>query len=322
MPDFVDTMAYVGQTPWHGLGKYVGDQEVDSKTMIEAAGLDWTVSKRQVQTVDGIVVPDRFALVRDDRNHPFEIVSDLYHVYQNVQLFEFLDSVIDGKARYHTAGALKDGRIVWALIKLTDDLHVKRLDGTDDVLEKHLMFSAGHGNVAAVLAYTNVRPVCWNTWSAVARQKNALRFSHFSTMNEKIEAARAAITGEADVFEQSREVYQKLAETPLRSTDWTKFAEKLLLDGKDKESLGKFQAKHLDDAVEELTALYRHGRGNTGESKWDAWNAVTEYVDHKRTAVGPKALTEGEVTSRRLFSAWFGDGAKLKERAFALLTPK
>ena len=40
----VETMAYAGETPWHGLGVKV-DESIGVDGMLEAAGLNWTVSK-------------------------------------------------------------------------------------------------------------------------------------------------------------------------------------------------------------------------------------------------------------------------------------
>jgi len=37
-------MAYVGETPWHGLGTQV-EADITVDGMIKAAGLDWTVTK-------------------------------------------------------------------------------------------------------------------------------------------------------------------------------------------------------------------------------------------------------------------------------------
>ena len=41
----IETMAYAGEVPWHGLGKAV-DSNMTPAQMLEAAGLDWSVSKR------------------------------------------------------------------------------------------------------------------------------------------------------------------------------------------------------------------------------------------------------------------------------------
>ncbi len=49
----IETTAYVGDTPWHGLGNYVGDEPVTSQEMIVASGLDWAVEKHPMFTEVG-----------------------------------------------------------------------------------------------------------------------------------------------------------------------------------------------------------------------------------------------------------------------------
>ena len=57
--------------------------------------------------------------------------------------------------------------------------------------------------------------------------------------------------------------------------------------------------------------LFINGVGNRGLNNWDMLNAVTEFVDHKRSKDADK----------RLDSAWFGGGAELKQKAWNLLVP-
>ena len=46
-----DTMAYTGQTSWHGLGNLLPPQQ-SLDTWLQAAGMDWTIErKRQASTV-------------------------------------------------------------------------------------------------------------------------------------------------------------------------------------------------------------------------------------------------------------------------------
>ena len=40
----VETMAYAGEVPWHGLG-YRVPMDLTPDQMLEAASLDWTVTK-------------------------------------------------------------------------------------------------------------------------------------------------------------------------------------------------------------------------------------------------------------------------------------
>ena len=51
MAHMVETMAYAGQVPWHGLGQKV-EHTLTPEEMLKAAGLDWTVSKRPVYYAD------------------------------------------------------------------------------------------------------------------------------------------------------------------------------------------------------------------------------------------------------------------------------
>ena len=64
-------------------------------------------------------------------------------------------------------------------------------------------------------------------------------------------------------------------------------------------------------ALKKIQLLYDgHGRGSEMDSArgtaWGLLNAVTEFVDHEKQA---------RSTDHRLDSAWFGQGAQLKQRA-------
>ena len=47
----VESMAYAGEVPWHGLGVQVSN-DLTPKEMLVEAGLDWSVSKREIFTYD------------------------------------------------------------------------------------------------------------------------------------------------------------------------------------------------------------------------------------------------------------------------------
>ena len=62
--------------------------------------------------------------------------------------------------------------------------------------------------------------------------------------------------------------------------------------------------------------LFRRGTGNEGATRWDAFNAVTEFVDHRRSV----RVAEGRDRSEARFeSAVFGTGDDLKAKAYDLL---
>jgi hypothetical protein len=76
----------------------------------------------------------------------------------------------------------------------------------------------------------------------------------------------------------------------------------------------------------QITNLFQNGRGNNGETKWDLFNAVTEYVDHHSVGrVTETRLDRSEAladieSEARFERAILGSGATLKQKALTLLT--
>ena len=80
-------MAYVGETPWHGLGVEVpGD--LAPIQMMDKAGLNWTVEKQSLITSEGAIVEDKQALVRSTDNKVLDIVGKNWNPVQNETAFE------------------------------------------------------------------------------------------------------------------------------------------------------------------------------------------------------------------------------------------
>ena len=106
------SMAYAGETPWHGLGVRVSN-DISVDEMMKAAGLDWTVEKIPTYaTIGGKKVQmDRSALVRSSDNTVFDLVPNDWNEVQNHEAFEFYrEWVENGGMEMHTAGSLDNGR--------------------------------------------------------------------------------------------------------------------------------------------------------------------------------------------------------------------
>lgn len=71
----VETMAYAGELPWHGLGTKV-ESDLLPYDMQIAAGLDWAVEKQSLVTSEGIVVPKKKALIRSSDQTVLDVVGD------------------------------------------------------------------------------------------------------------------------------------------------------------------------------------------------------------------------------------------------------
>ena len=118
----VESMAYVGAVPWHGLGNRV-DENISLDDFQKEAGLDWEVVKRPVEFhANDLLAPnrvfkDKFVLVRETDNKPFAVVSGRYKPVQPKEIFEFFrDLLAMHNMKMHTAGSLKEGGIFSDLI--------------------------------------------------------------------------------------------------------------------------------------------------------------------------------------------------------------
>ena len=168
-------MFYTGDKPWHGLGQRL-DNPATAAEAIRAARLDWEVTKVPLYIAGGNrlhELPGKHAVVRADRIgtsacRALGIVGDHYVVLQNRDAFAFFDEIAgDGRAIYHTAGALGTGERIWILAKLPGDIWV----AGRDAVERFLLLSNSHDGESAVqVKFTPIRVVCHNTLTqALAR---------------------------------------------------------------------------------------------------------------------------------------------------------
>lgn len=113
----VETMFYVREKPWHGLGTRVMTAPT-SEEALELAGLNWKVVQEPVYTGENELIEGYKANVRDSDRKVLGVVTNRYRVIQNSDAFSFTDALLGEGVRYETAGSLMGGRKVWLLARL------------------------------------------------------------------------------------------------------------------------------------------------------------------------------------------------------------
>lgn len=96
----VESMFYVRETPWHGLGTKVQEAPT-SKDALILAGLDWSVVQEPVYTGQNELVQGYKANVRDSDRKVLGVVTDRYKIVQNGEAFSFTDE------RMHTVSLMR-----------------------------------------------------------------------------------------------------------------------------------------------------------------------------------------------------------------------
>jgi len=335
MAHFVDTMAFVGQTPWHRLGTYLGELNVSGKEMLKAAGLDWKAVKVPVEFAhrDGkmVKVPGQYTITRDDTGDSLGCtVGERYEPFQNSSLFEFGEALrAEGDVRWHTAGSLLGGRKIWGLAQLAGDQTVTRRDGTKDVSAPFILLHNTHDGTSQIRArLCSTRVVCWNTLSAALGEAGAeFTASHTGGVEARATEAATLLGLAAEVIPAQTEMLQRLSDSPMTADQMAAFGAQLLT-GKDDvmeaaeayAAVSKRSKTTLDRKIDELLGAFKHGLGNKGDSKLDGLNAVTEYIDHQRNRATSWKTLDDRMLGKRFDSSQFGTGEKLKNRALRILT--
>ena len=163
----VQSMAYVGQQPWHGLGNLLSPNQ-PIEVWAERAGMNWTIEASEVRFVSGNgnlgaihAFPDQKVLYRSDTRAPLSVVSARYQVVQPLEVLDFYRDLTEvGGFELETAGVLKEGRKFWALAKTGQTGTLKGKDKVDGYL---LLATACDGTLATTAQFTSVRVVCNNT---------------------------------------------------------------------------------------------------------------------------------------------------------------
>jgi phage/plasmid-like protein (TIGR03299 family) len=326
MSALVESMAWVGD---RGLPWWVNTSEDRARIKTEldglatgprirvAAGLDWSVEKEAIRTESGVVIPDRFATVRQDTKAPLGVVGRSYTVVNNDALDEWGDALVDASdAKYETAGSLRGGRVVFYSMELNHlEINVGG-DAVDEAIKVFLLLTNTHdGSRSLEALITPVRVVCANTLTMAMHAATAsFRLRHIGSMDGKIMAAREALG------------------ITFRYVDALKAnAEKLILkqvvDAQVFDIMSKavwpVDPEWTPDRMDRSAAvkafdLYRSADNlaNIRGTAWGALNAVAEYADHEAAFAARGAGSTADV---RASSILYGNAKRAKERALTAL---
>jgi phage/plasmid-like protein (TIGR03299 family) len=308
----VQSMAYVGKTPWHGLGNRLSHNQ-PLEVWAQQAGMDWQIETADVQFIAGrpfddslCKYPEQKVLYRSDTKAPLSVVSKRFKVVQPAEVLEFYRDLTEiGGYEMETAGVLKEGRKLWALARTGQSVTLK---GDDTVNGYLLLATACDGTLATTAQFTSVRVVCNNTLTVALRDgTGAVKVPHRSAFDAQAvkQQLGIAVTPWSSFADHIKELANcRMAEKAVET-----FLTKVFVYG------------HLDTAAKEpafneqaaqkVLALYAgQGKGSgLASAKGTAWgllNSVTEYVDHHRRS---------RSHDHRRDAAWFGQGALLKQRA-------
>jgi len=212
-----------------------------------------------------------------------------------------------------------------------------------DEVQKFLLLTSTHDGTGAVrVLFTPVRVVCQNTLSQALRGGGGLSVAHTPTLRAGLEQARGVMRTAIARYRDMEAAFQRMAHYQMDQARLAGYLRAVFPDPPAGDEETRERAARLAaDRRAWAGALFEAGAGNDRQpvrgTLWAAYNGVTELVDHDaaRIAKGKQGLAPAPGASRvlppvsairstsrltagerRLQSVWFGDGARLKARAY------
>lgn len=273
----VETMMYVREKPWHGLGTKV-DEAPTSAEALELAGLNWKVEQTPVYTVDGTLIPNYKANRRNTDKSVLGIVTDRYQIVQNDEAFEFTDSIVgeteNGVVKYETAGSLNHGKKIWLLAKMPTQKVL------DDEVEPYMCFTNSHDGSGAIrICMTPIRVVCQNTLNmALSQAKRSWSTKHVGDIEAKLEEAKMCLAMADEYMYNLGIEAEKLANATLRREQIDEILNEMFPVDDLTSERKKSNIQQIKD--EFYIAYFMPDIEKFRETAWGAINAMSDCVTH------------------------------------------
>ena len=271
----VESMFYVREAPWHGLGVCV-EEALSSEEALRHSGLDWRVIQRPIMTNTNDPIPGYKANIRETDNRILGVISDRYKIVQNQDAFRFTDALLGEGVRYETAGALQEGRKVWMLAKLPD-----RYTLNDEEIEPYLVFSNSHdGNGSIKVAMTPVRVVCQNTLNlSLNTAKRIWSTVHVGNLSAKMDEAHNTLLLAKSYMDNLGDEFRRLTQIQMSDAKVQEYIEMLLpMDAEPTE----IHKRNIERIRDDLTMRYFDAPDlqHVGRNAYRFICAVSDFATH------------------------------------------
>lgn len=296
-----------------------------------AAGLDWEPVHRAlyaepIDDIDDLKFDDldfvgkERIVRRSDSGEMLGVVGREHKFLTNEEMFVFADEVLSAAdttwaACEPVAGSLADGRQPFLAVQLGEGVRVAGLDAVSCCL----LLSNGHvGNTAFTGTVTPLRVACSNVVRASIRGRSLYSFTiqHSGNMEAKVKGAQEALAVTNAYMREFGDLADRMVAVEMDRAAFDDFLTDLV-------PLKPDAGERAKKTVEDTRAAFRRNWKDTltisddlKPTAWGALNVVTEVIDWGNLDVRRSKVPAPE---RRVNSVHFGTGARLRDRAFALL---
>jgi phage/plasmid-like protein (TIGR03299 family) len=193
------------------------------------------------------------------------------------------------------------GERVWILAKIPGAIKVRGRD----IVNKYLLLTNSHDGQSGVrVKLTPIRVVCNNTLTAALQGVGDFTIPRSLAMGEDGQQAASLLEESGVLYGKLDAIFGRMAGIRITASELLDYVMALIPE----KEAGDASAS---DVWANVLALHESGQGASlaRGTLWGAYNSVTEYADH---------LMASTQRASQLESIWFGQGERLKAKAFQL----
>jgi phage/plasmid-like protein (TIGR03299 family) len=310
---------YTAVPAWHELGNVIPGGTSDIDQVLELGGIDFEVIRRPVlyqNSLGGptIVLADQFVTVRQDTGAGLGVVGARYEVFQNRDIFEFLqDLVASDEVVWESAGALRDGRRVFVCLRLPETVTIDAEGVNDQIVPYIAALNSHDGSSQAQVVATPWRIECGNTERFAVRDAHTRwGVRHTRNARDRVAEARRTLRLSVRYFQAFAAEEEALAQTEVTIAEFRQVVEQLW-PAPEQDAPKRTQTHHRN-RLDTLTGLYGSNSERLGATAYAAERAITEYADWK-TPIRPTGSLRGRDLAARATAVLEGSNDDVKSRA-------
>lgn len=256
--------------------------------------------------------PNGYATYRTDVNVPLGVVKSKYEVVQNIDAFNFINTVVgEAGAQFETAGCFGYGHKVF----ITAKLPVQTTVGGDPI-DNYLIFSTSHDGTGSVdILFSPIRVFCLNMLNAAKDEASAhIRLRHTKSVRERLEFGAEVLKVGIQYAQTSQILYEGLLGIKMTDDQVRDYIARLqltpaqyqgIIDYDNKNGLRKvfdrdfLTLRQVDISTQKTNVMnnmfsyYKNGvaQEDIVGTAWGAYNAITGYYSNVKAQEDEKRMS-------------------------------
>lgn len=266
-------------------------------TSLEAAlklsGLDFSVKKvpATVNINDGLGMPPRFvkvpnvyfAMREDTREIIGTDLSEDYEIIQNIESFNFLDSLVEDGAKFVTAtaygGSTRKGK-ERPNSKIMICMEAPKVNILHDEYTPYFMFRNGFDKtISLTCCFVSMRVFCANAINRALRgAQNKISIRHTKTMRDRIDTAHMLLSSNTDYMNILSTQSELMALKPFTENEFNEWITKLVPINDEMSPSVILRKENMREAL--MVAYRQDDLNNYSDSAYRAIQAVSDFESH------------------------------------------